>query len=726
MENEQTQERYIPCEQVFRWILCECPRFVCDMKNRHICGFTELHYRYASRDRESFFRSIRYTRETSSKPPHYIDCHSFSCHTNRTRYSFGSESCKSFLPCRSVSWNPVLGTTRWRRKFTVLYCALDDHVTNKRHNESRNNVSTNGYTDNSTGPKTTNNRALSEASSRLDKADIAVKGEQIDTLEEEKESNNNLQTNDAIKVPLRPHHIVKLLDSLVFFDDVLRNDPLCEAAIDLVESLASHEEKNRTSLDTQQEEENEDEDEGMDNDLEEYDSVDLVSALSQLSNNDYSSTDPSYFSTNSYLPLGVSLSRHGKKSNSLFEACKAYLRVLTDFNCEWKDHFIHLILFYSNNSFTRACMRAESTNSSLQPCVVAAACRDLCALEQICRYLSPDILSYWVNEVSPELGPLFHLDSNLSRSVFTPMKDKDDIALSELMKESSTRWPELVEELIKRYGKRGCGIFAVNYVFRYVGGSNNAFHPLDNLEAVDLDELSGIEEHKVALMKNIEFLMSGKRAHNALLIGSRGTGKSSLVKAVAKANFDRGLRIIQLDDALELRELRSCYSELSRLPQKFVIFMDDIGADMTSEEIRALKSVMEGGLQGMPLNVVIIATCNRRSILFPEIARAESSYRYRGGEDVNTWDAEEERLGLGERFGLVLTFAPPDSKKYVQVVKHLAHCYSLHLHDDFLIQRAIEFAKRKNSYSGRTAKQFIIQVCSEQSYLQDSWKSLES
>jgi predicted AAA+ superfamily ATPase len=135
---------------------------------------------------------------------------------------------------------------------------------------------------------------------------------------------------------------------------------------------------------------------------------------------------------------------------------------------------------------------------------------------------------------------------------------------------------------------------------------------------------------------------------------------------------------------------------------------------------------MEGGLQGMPLNVVIIATCNRRSILFPEIARAESSYRYRGGEDVNTWDAEEERLGLGERFGLVLTFAPPDSKKYVQVVKHLAHCYSLHLHDDFLIQRAIEFAKRKNSYSGRTAKQFIIQVCSEQSYLQDSWKSLES
>ncbi|EME31974.1 ATPase with chaperone activity [Galdieria sulphuraria] len=695
-------------------------------ERRHICGFTEVHYGSggSSRDGESVFRGIRDIKESSSKAPHYSDGNNFrfhSCFTSRrvTLAQKNSQYCHS-KPYSDSFWGQVL-IGAYRRKLST-YCALDDHVANKRPNEFR-YIPANGYTENPNGPKTVTNRSHQD-SLRLEKADIAVKG-QLDKLER---SIDSVEANDSTKVALRPHHIVKLLDSLVFFDDILRNDPLCEAAVDLVESLARHwnKEKNSTNLDEEQEEDDDSEDDEEDemekNELEEYESEDLVSAISQLAHSDRNSMDHSYFSRTSVLPLGVSLSHHGKKSASLFEACKAYLKVLADFNNSWEDHFIQLVLFYSNNSFTRACIRAEGIPSKLQPCIVASACRDLFALEQLYRHLNPDILSYWVNEVSPELGQLFYLDSNVISSIHQ-VKDKDDIALAELMKESSSRWPELVEELIKRYGKRGCGVFAVNYVFRYVGTSNNPFLPLESFDAVNLDELIGIEEHKVALMKNIEFFLSGKRAHNVLLIGSRGTGKSSLVKAVAQATFERGLRIIQLDDALELRELRNSYSELFHLPHRFLIFMDDIGADMTSEEIRAIKSVMEGGLQTMPSNMIIVATCNRRSLLFPEIARAESSYRYRGGEDVNMWDAEEERLGLGERFGLVLTFAPPDSKRYIQVVKHLAHCYSLNPYDDFLIQRAVDFAKRKNSYSGRTAKQFIIQIWSEQAYLQDSWKS---
>ncbi|GJD09836.1 hypothetical protein Gasu2_40620 [Galdieria sulphuraria] len=604
-------------------------------ERRHICGFTEVHY----------------GSESSSKAPHYSDGNNFrfhSCFTSRrvTLAQKNSQYCHS-KPYSDSFWGQVL-IGAYRRKLST-YCALDDHVANKRPNEFR-YIPANGYTENPNGPKTVTNRSHQD-SLRLEKADIAVKG-QLDKLER---SIDSVEANDSTKVALRPHHIVKLLDSLVFFDDILRNDPLCEAAVDLVESLARHwnKEKNSTNLDEEQEEDDDSEDDEEDemekNELEEYESEDLVSAISQLAHSDRNSMDHSYFSRTSVLPLGVSLSHHGKKSASLFEACKAYLKVLADFNNSWEDHFIQLVLFYSNNSFTRACIRAEGIPSKLQPCIVASACRDLFALEQLYRHLNPDILSYWVNEVSPEL-----------------VKDKDDIALAELMKESSSRWPELVEELIKRYGKRGCGVFAVNYVFRYVGTSNNPFLPLESFDAVNLDELIGIEEHK----------------------------------AVAQATFERGLRIIQLDDALELRELRNSYSELFHLPHRFLIFMDDIGADMTSEEIRAIKSVMEGGLQTMPSNMIIVATCNRRSLLFPEIARAESSYRYRGGEDVNMWDAEEERLGLGERFGLVLTFAPPDSKRYIQVVKHLAHCYSLNPYDDFLIQRAVDFAKRKNSYSG--------------------------
>ncbi|GJD06730.1 hypothetical protein Gasu2_11290 [Galdieria sulphuraria] len=626
-------------------------------ERRHICGFTEVHYGSggSSRDGESVFRGIRDIKESSSKAPHYSDGNNFrfhSCFTSRrvTLAQKNSQYCHS-KPYSDSFWGQVL-IGAYRRKLST-YCALDDHVANKRPNEFR-YIPANGYTENPNGPKTVTNRSHQD-SLRLEKADIAVKG-QLDKLER---SIDSVEANDSTKVALRPHHIVKLLDSLVFFDDILRNDPLCEAAVDLVESLARHwnKEKNspiwtknkRKMMIYQQ-----------------YRNWPILIAILWTT---------VIFSRTSVLPLGVSLSHHGKKSASLFEACKAYLKVLADFNNSWEDHFIQLVLFYSNNSFTRACIRAEGIPSKLQPCIVASACRDLFALEQLYRHLNPDIL-------------------------FLLVKDKDDIALAELMKESSSRWPELVEELIKRYGKRGCGVFAVNYVFRYVGTSNNPFLPLESFDAVNLDELIGIEEHKVALMKNIEFFLSGKRAHNVLLIGSRGTGKSSLVKAVAQATFERGLRIIQLDDALELRELRNSYSELFHLPHRFLIFMDDIGADMTSEEIRAIKSVMEGGLQTMPSNMIIVATCNRRSLLFPEIARAESSYRYRGGEDVNMWDAEEERLGLGERFGLVLTFAPPDSKRYIQVVKHLAHCYSLNPYDDFLIQRAVDFAKRKNSYSG--------------------------
>lgn len=588
------------------------------------------------------------------------------------------ETCRYYtsLPCYSSNWSHVVAGTS-RRKLPPVYCALDDHIKNKRPNDFR-NISTNGYSDNASGPKVANNRAHQDLS-RSEKADTAVKG-QIDKTDND---TNNLQTSDSSKMPLRPHHIVKLLDSLVFFDDIFRNDPLCEAAVDIVESLATHwkTEQKFASSDSElvENDDKDDEEDEIENELEEYDSEDLVSAISQLTNSNRNSGDRSYYSS-SFLPLGVSLSHHGKKSSSLFEACKAYLKVLADFNWKWEDHFIHLVLFYSNNSFIRACIRVQGAHSRLQPCLVATACRDLCALEQLYRYLNPHTLSYWVNEVSPELGQLFRLDDSLT-SFPNQVKDKDDVALVELMKESSSRWPQLVEELIKRYGKRGCGIFTVNYVFRYVGTSNNPFLPLEGSDAVHLDELVGIEEHKVALMKNVEFLMTGKKAHHVLLIGARGTGKSSLVKAVAQLNFERGLRIIQLDDALELRELRNSYSEISRLPQRFLVFMDDIGADMTSEEIRALKSVMEGGLQSMPCNMIIVATCNRRSLLFPEIARADSNYRYRGGEDVNMWDAEEERLGLGERFGLVLTFAPSDSKKYIQVVKHLAHYYSLDPHD---------------------------------------------
>ncbi|GJQ12049.1 hypothetical protein GpartN1_g3840.t1 [Galdieria partita] len=698
-----------------------------ERKRKHICGFTEVHYQFGgSRDGEAIFRGIRDTKENSSKTPFYADWNNFRSHSSFTsrRVTFGQKNSQYCRAKRGSSafWSQVL-IGACRRKSWATYCALDDHVANKKSNESR-YFPSNGCTDNSSGPKTAASRSHQD-SSRLEKADIALKG-QMDKIER---STTDVQANESTKIALRPHHIVKLLDSLVFYDDILRHDPLCEAAVDLVENLATHwnKEKKSSSLDEQGEENDDDdddyEDDEVETELEEYDSEDLVSAISQLTNSNSNSTERSYFSTTSFLPLGLSLSHQGKKSTSLFEACKAYLRVLAEFNSSWEDHFIQLVLFYSNNSFTRACIRAEGVHSKLQPCIVASACRDLCALEQLYRYLNPDILSYWVNEISPELGQLFYLDGKVASSSYYQVKDKDDIALAELMKESYCRWPELVEELIKRYGKRGCGVFAVNYVFRYVGSSNQNFLPLESFDSVHLDELTGMEEHKVAFMKNLELFLSGKRAHNVLLIGSRGTGKSSLVKAVAQANFERGLRIIQLDDALELRELRNSYSEMSRLPQRFLVFMDDIGADMTSEEIRALKSVMEGGLQTIPSNILIVATCNRRSLLFPEVARAESSYRYRGGEDVNMWDAEEERLGLGERFGLVLTFAPPDSKRYVQVVKHLAHCYSLNPHDDFLIQRAVDFAKRKNSYSGRTAKQFIIQIWSEQAYLQDSWKS---
>eukprot|EP00871_Galdieria_phlegrea_P005323 jgi/Galph1/5792/GphlegSOOS_G4507.1 len=654
-------------------------------RKRYMCSFTENCYRGCCLEAAAVQRARLFGKGKRSKASQKFSLEKYGI---SGRYHVISLREKLFV---------TTSDSCFLRKRTRLHRFLH-HVAHKRPIDPR-NCPGGGYSDVNNATKTGGPRSCPE-SFRTEKNEASPKEslESIDSMT--KTNNKNGNTSGASRKPLKPHHIQKFVDSLVFFDDIFRNDPLCEAAVDLVQSLSVElsREKNSSILESEEE----DEELEQDNNEEIFDAEDLVNALADM-------TDPNTKRERNYFTKNSAL----KQERNFTFLPLAYLRALADFNGNWEDHFIHLVLFYTNNSFVRACLRSKGVSEKIQPCVIATATRDLCALQQLYQELG---------------GQLFQLHSELVASdndtmyTIPSLKDNDDKALVELMKEPSCRWTELVDELVVRYGKRGSGIFVVNSVFRCGNNANNPFIPLENFDAVNLDELTGLEEEKSALMKNIEFLLSGKPAHNVLLIGPRGTGKSSLVKSVAKCYFDRGLRIIQLDDALEIREFRNPCAELAKQPQKFIIFMDDIGADMTSEEIRALKSAMEGGLQGLASNMLIIATCNRRSLVFPEVARAESSYRYRGGEDINLWDSEEERLGLGERFGLILTLSPMDCKKYLQVVKHLAQCYALNANDDLLLRRAVDFAKRKNSYSGRTAKQFISQLYSEQSYLRDSMK----
>ncbi len=226
--------------------------------------------------------------------------------------------------------------------------------------------------------------------------------------------------------------------------------------------------------------------------------------------------------------------------------------------------------------------------------------------------------------------------------------------------------------------------------------------PVTHIDRIDFDRLLGIDEQKAALLRNTERFLAGEGANNALLWGSRGTGKSSLIKAVFNHYRERGLRLIQVDrnDLVELPEI---IDEIRELPLSFIVFCDDLTFDSGEASYRALKSVLDGSIEAPPENVLIYATSNRRHLL-PETMTENQQPRL-VDDDLHLGDTIEEKLALSDRFGLWLSFYPVNWQGYLAIIDSYFKDYTgdrVALHE-----AAKHFAMaRGGTKSGRAALQF--------------------
>jgi predicted AAA+ superfamily ATPase len=220
---------------------------------------------------------------------------------------------------------------------------------------------------------------------------------------------------------------------------------------------------------------------------------------------------------------------------------------------------------------------------------------------------------------------------------------------------------------------------------------------------VDLALLAGIERQRDTLLENTRRFAAGLPANNALLWGARGMGKSSLVKAIhAAVNDETGATLALVEIHREdLASLPVLLHELRRAARRVILFCDDLSFDGGDTSYKALKAVLEGGIEGRPANVIFYATSNRRHLLSRDMIENERSTAINPGETV------EEKVSLSDRFGLWLGFHACDQATFFAMVEGYAKSYRLDVPAEELQARANEWSVTRGSRSGRVAWQFI-------------------
>jgi len=226
--------------------------------------------------------------------------------------------------------------------------------------------------------------------------------------------------------------------------------------------------------------------------------------------------------------------------------------------------------------------------------------------------------------------------------------------------------------------------------------------------AVAMSDLVAIDEQKKAIDQNTRQFIAGYPANNVLLTGARGTGKSSLVKAMLAKYASKGLRLIEVDKG-DLVDLPDIAERIDSRPERFVVFCDDLTFDAGEAGYKALKVMLDGSITGAAGNVLIYATSNRRHML-PEFFGENLETKHLGDE-VHPGESVEEKISLSERFGIWISFYPFGQDDYLAAVSAwLAHFdvpAAASLRDsEARTREALQFAIQRGSRSGRVAWQF--------------------
>ena len=235
---------------------------------------------------------------------------------------------------------------------------------------------------------------------------------------------------------------------------------------------------------------------------------------------------------------------------------------------------------------------------------------------------------------------------------------------------------------------------------------NQQLKPIYQPKAIHLDDLRGIEKQKEKVIQNTRQFLKGLPANDVLLTGSRGTGKSSIVRALLSQYEHEGLRLIEIerDDLSDLPEIQKL---IVNRPEKFIVYCDDLAFNAEDENYRSLKSVLDGSLQSGSSNFIIYATSNRRHLL-PEFMHENTPVakidvpQYK---ELHPQEAIEEKISLSDRFGLWLSFYPMDQNLYLEIVENYLAKSAIVLTEDVRAE-ALRWCQSRGQRSGRAAYQF--------------------
>lgn len=259
-----------------------------------------------------------------------------------------------------------------------------------------------------------------------------------------------------------------------------------------------------------------------------------------------------------------------------------------------------------------------------------------------------------------------------------------------------------IDDIIAFHNKAGCGDISIYRSFRY-DDDTKSLKGISHPDPITFDDLIGYEAQTKQLIENTEAFINGYNANNVLLVGARGTGKSSSVKALVNRYFEDGLRLLEITKE-QIAELPDILKLIRPRGRYFIIFIDDLSFDEGEIQYKYMKSLLEGGAEGKPDNVLFYATSNRRHLI-----QEKWSDRSSGSEDaeIHTTDTLNEKLSLADRFGITITYPKPTPKEYINIVTGMAQRRGLDMDENTLKQEALKWELNQKGMSGRTAKQFI-------------------
>jgi predicted AAA+ superfamily ATPase len=371
----------------------------------------------------------------------------------------------------------------------------------------------------------------------------------------------------------------------------------------------------------------------------------------------------------------------------------------------WQAHLINCLLD-DTNPWSAQVERANG--EGIAPTLRAQAARDLRALRLLFALDAETLLRLARTAVAEALPALAEAWEPWLR--LAPLDAEDERfaprgAFARLAADADD-WATLLDPLEDHWRRHGTGIVARHHMLRWAGrerGLVGVAHP----DPIRLSQLIAYEREHSVLAANLERFLAGLPAHDALLYGPPGTGKSSTVKALANAYAAAGLRLIELRRD-QLGDLDLVAAAVRDRAPRFLLFIDDLSFEEHETAYKGLKTLLEGAAEARPTNLLVYATTNRFNLV-----RERFSERAAAVDDVHWSDTLDEKLALAERFGLRVTFAPPEQERFLRIVAGLAADRDLVLPEEELRARALAWERARGRRSGRLARQFVDELQAE-------------